>query len=244
MGMPITITVADPRVTSGDFVRIFDYFRSVDQQFSTYRDTSEISKINRHELEPSNYSPDMAMILALCEETKRDSGGWFDIKTPGGALDPSGLVKGWAIYQAAQLLVKNGWPNFCVEAGGDIEARGRNAAGEPWRVGIRNPLSAPRVEVVKVLAVTDRGVATSGTYLRGQHIYNPKAPGQTITDIVSLTVVGPNIYEADRFATAAFAMGRNGINFIEQRPNLEGYMIDRAGQATMTTGFPAYVAAA
>jgi len=91
------------------------------------------------------------------------------------------------------------------------------------------------------LSVTDRGVATSGTYVRGQHIYNPLDEDQLITDVLSLTVIGPDIYEADRFATAAFAMGRNGINFIECLEDFEGYMIDKNKLATFTTGFEKWV---
>ena len=66
-------------------------------------------------------------------------------------------------------------------------------------------------------------------------------------DIVSLSVIGPNIYEADRFATAAFAMGRKGIEFIENLnvdsgPRMfEGYMIDSKGIATMTSDFDKYI---
>ena len=62
-----------------------------------------------------------------------------------------------------------------------------------------------------------------------------------ITDILSLTVIGPDVYEADRFATAAFAMGRSGIDFIEDFPGFEGYMIDKDKQATYTTGFTRFV---
>ena len=126
-----------------------------------------------------------------------------------------------------------------LRIGGDIQVAGTNSQGQPWRVGIRNPFNPH--EIVKVLAIGDCGVATSGTYIRGQHIYNPKSSGQPITEIVSLTVIGPNVYEADRFATAAFAMGRAGIFFIEQLEGLEGYMIDRHGQATLTSGFARYV---
>ena len=60
--------------------------------------------------------------------------------------------------------------------------------------------------------------------------------------IVSFTVLGPNVWEADRFATAAFAMGPAGIQFIEKEPCLEGYMISKDGIATMTSGFSDYVA--
>jgi thiamine biosynthesis lipoprotein len=87
----------------------------------------------------------------------------------------------------------------------------------------------------------NEGIATSGTYNRGQHIFNPTDPTQkTITDIVSLSVIGPNVLEADRFATAAFAMGERGIYLIQQRPGLEGYVINRNNIATQTTGFETY----
>jgi FAD:protein FMN transferase len=90
--------------------------------------------------------------------------------------------------------------------------------------------------------VGQEGVATSGTYIRGLHIYDPKKDNQPVNEIVSLTVIGPNIYEADRFATAAFAMGKNGINFIENLPGFEGYMVDNDKKATLTTGFEKYIA--
>ena len=74
-----------------------------------------------------------------------------------------------------------------------------------------------------------------------QHIYNPHAPEQALGDIVSLTIIGPDVLEADRFATGAFAMGADGIQFIERQAGLEGYAIDAAGIATMTSGFGAFV---
>ncbi|MGH7193526.1 MAG: FAD:protein FMN transferase, partial [Candidatus Saccharimonadales bacterium] len=82
---------------------------------------------------------------------------------------------------------------------------------------------------------------TSGTAIRGQHIYDPHRPDKPIEEIVSLTVIGPDIYEADRFATAAFAMGKAGIGFIGSLDGFEGYMIDAAKQATFTDGFEGYV---
>jgi FAD:protein FMN transferase len=165
--------------------------------------------------------------------------GFFDIKTPGGKYDPSGLVKGWAILNAAKIIRKYDFSDFYVEAGGDIQTNGKNEKGMPWRVGIKNPFN--KEEIIKVLSVSGQGVATSGIYERGEHIYNPKT-GQNMTkDIVSLTVVGPDVYEADRFATAAFAMGADGINFIEELKGFEGYMIDDKGVGTMTSGFEKYV---
>jgi thiamine biosynthesis lipoprotein len=239
MGMPVTIEIVDTIVAQQDMDRIYGYFEYVDAKFSTYKETSEISQINRGELTIEQASHDMQLVFALAENTKHETDGYFDIRR-NGYIDPSGLVKGWAIYNAAQLIRGAGFRNFYVDAGGDIQMAGHNAEGGRWRVGIRNPFNMD--EIVKVLEVTDCGVATSGTSIRGQHIYNPKNPDQPIESIVSLTVIGPDIYEADRFATAAFAMGSEGIYFIEQLEDFEGYMIDENGLATLTTGFAEYVA--
>lgn len=237
MGMPITVEILDVGATEADIEKVFASFRAIDETFSTYKEQSEISKINRGELTGDAYSEAMKTILALSEQTRQETRGYFDIRHDG-MLDPSGIVKGWAILQAARMLKAAGFVNFFIDAGGDIQVAGTKQ-GHPWRVGIRNPFN--RNEHVKVLALTDKGIATSGTAIRGQHIYNPHQPQMPIEEIVSLTVIGPDVYEADRFATAAFAMGKRGIYFIEQLSGFEGYMIDASARATFTSGFERYV---
>ncbi len=242
MGMPITVEIADTRASDSALQKVFDYFQYVDNTFSTYKDTSEVTAINKGLIPKNAYSKDMKTVFALSEETKKITHGYFDIARADGTYDPSGLVKGWAICNAANLLADDGYQNFYIDAGGDIEARGYNSSGNPWRVGIRNPFN--QEQIVKTLHITNTGVATSGTYIRGQHIYNPKERNLPIEDILSLTVIGPNVYEADRFATAAFAMGKEGISFIETGlDGFEGYMIKADGIATMTSGFEKYTKA-
>ena len=238
MGMPITIEIVDAPLSV--LASVFDYFAEVDGRFSTYKPDSEIMRINRGELAEPAYSPQMKEVFALAQQTRRDTDGYFSITRPDGFIDPSGLVKGWAIHNAAKLVEHMGYKNYFLDVGGDIAPGGTDAMGHAWTVGIRNPFNAG--EIVKVVRPEGRGVATSGTYIRGQHIYNPYTPGHTIDDIVSITVIGPNIYEADRFATAAFAMGREGIAFVERLPGFEGYLIDTEGIATMTSGFQELVA--
>lgn len=220
MGMPVTVEALDALASEEMLDTVFAYFEYIDDKFSTYKEHSEISAINRGEIILEQASADMRTVFALAEQTKRETDGYFDIARDG-SYDPSGIVKGWAIYNAAEILRQNGLENFYVDAGGDVQATGKNSRGQDWRVGIRNPFDLN--EIVKVLSVSDCGVATSGTYIRGQHIYNPKRDAQPVTDIVSLTVLGPDIYEADRFATAAFAMGREGIRFIARLQGFEGY---------------------
>jgi thiamine biosynthesis lipoprotein len=239
MNMPVTVEIADPILSSRDLPEVFDYFDHVEAKFSAYKNESEITNINKGKIEPAEYSSEMHEVFRLSAETKKATAGYFDIEYSSGQYDPSGLVKGWAIFKASQILKNKGYENFYVEAGGDVQVNGKNNQGQDWQIGIRNPFK--QEEIIKVLALSDLGMATSGTYVRGQHIYNPHQKEEPILEIVSLTVIGPNVYEADRFATAAFAMGKAGIKFIEKTSSLEGYMINKDGLATMTGGFNQYV---
>lgn len=236
--MPITIEIADASVDQSDFEQIFRYFEHVDSIFSIFNPTSEMSQINRGEIQANKWSNEMNEVIALCNKTNEETYGYFEHKR-NGITDPLGLVKGWAIKKAASSLHKKGYRNFYIDAGGDIQVHGHNMCGELWAVGIRNPFN--RFETVKILSLTNCGIATSGSYIRGDHIYNPFHSEKFITDVVSLTVIGPDVCEADRFATAGFAMGTHGIYFIEKTPNLEGYMINHEGIATYTSGFGNYI---
>lgn len=234
MGMPVTIEVVGEGARA-PLEAAFAHFTAVDRRFSPFKPDSEVSALNRGEVGAATMSAELAEVLALAEATRQATHGYFDIRRPDGRIDPSGLVKGWAIRNAAAGIAGAGFGDFFVEAGGDIQCAGHSPSGAPWRIGIRDPFDARHI--VKVLAPGAAGVATSGSYVRGAHIYDPHAAGRQLRDIVSLTVVAPDIHDADRFATAAFAMGPAGIGFIEAMPGLEGYAIDRHGVATMTSRF-------
>ena len=234
MGMPVAIEIVDADVSSEVFEEAFGYLTYVDETFSPFKESSEVSQINRGDLTLMRASADLRQILALAEQTRRQTDGYFDVMRAG-VLNPSGIVKGWAIWRAAQKLRSAGCRNFYIDAGGDIQTCGHKQNGAPWIVGIRNPFEPERV--VKRIAMGDGGVATSGLYQRGRHIYNPHDFDDALDQVASITVVGPNVYEADRFATAAFAMGPAGIGFIASLSGFEGYAITHDRRAAMTPGF-------
>jgi thiamine biosynthesis lipoprotein len=240
MGMPVTVEIAGgPSVPEGAIEDVFAYLAAVEHRFSPFRQDSETTALNQGWLAWNNASPDMREVLAIAEDMKLRTSGYFEIHCPGGRIDPTGVVKGWAIHKAALRLDAAGIGNFLIDAGGDIQCRGAASDGSAWTIGIRSPFN--QREIVKVIRPRGYGVATSGTYARGQHIRDPHRPGCPITDILSLTVIGDDVLLADLYATAAFAMGREGIYFIEEMPRMEGYVIDRDGVATQTTGFEAFV---
>ena len=247
MGMPIIVHIVndDMVIASAVIDKVFRYFRSVDERFSLYKKDSEISLINQGKIDKENYSRDMREIMRLAEETRSQTDGYFDIRDPDGFINTSGIVKGWAIYKASLIIRECGIKNYFINAGGDIELGGVNEDKQLWRVGIEDPLHLG--ETTRILSLTDCGIATSGTYIRGDHIYNPKTQkkNEKMDDgirLKSITIIGPNVYEADRFATPAFVMGENAIAFIEKQKGLEGYIIDTEGREMMTKGFSNYLA--
>jgi thiamine biosynthesis lipoprotein len=237
MGMPVSVHIVDACAREEDAESVFASLRCVDRVFSTYRRDSETERINRDELSITASSAAMQTVIALCEQTRLETGGYFNARYRG-RFDPSGIVKGYAIRQASELLRQRGFRDFFVEAGGDIQTSGRNDRGEQWRVGIRNPFDVSGL--INVVHLSGDAIATSGTYERGEHIYDP-VHGRPANAVASLSVIAANVYDADRFATAAFAMGERGIFFIEATPGLEGCVIDWDRRAFCTTGFHKYL---
>jgi FAD:protein FMN transferase len=208
MGMPVLVEARGP----APFEAVFNWLQFVDRLFSTYKDESQISMINRGELVAARAHPLVREVLARCEELREETGGYFDARAASPEwLDPSGLVKGWAVDRAAVILDEAGVEEFAVSAGGDMVVRGT------WRVGIQHPHE--RDKVAAVLEATDLAIATSGTYARGRHVFDPHS-GLPPTGVVSVTVVGPELATADAYATAAFAMGVAGPDWTAR---LDGY---------------------
>lgn len=213
MGTVVSFDFRGRAPADGAVERAVAWLHEVDARFSPYKADSEVSRLADDMLSEEAAHPDVRAVLAMCEAIRVESDGAFDARrwSADGRLDPSGLVKGWAIQRAADDLDAAGARDFAIGAGGDIVARGEPEPGRPWRVGIRHPRVADRVAAV--LAVRDLAVATSATYERSAHIRDPRSRSATL-DLQSLTVVGPSLTWADAYATTAFVMGFPGLAWV------------------------------
>ena len=242
MGMAVSIDVrddGDDASDPGSLAEVVTWLHHVDQTFSTYIDDSPISRLGRGEIGLDAASDEVRDILLLCEQLRADTDGAFDafaVPAPNGTtLDPSGVVKGWSIERAAELLERRGHANFTINAGGDIAVRGHPAPAVPWRVGIRHPDEADRMAAVLEVAGSF-GVATSATYERGAHIVDPHT-GQPTTELASVTIIGPDLTFADAYATAVFVMGIPGLDWLTGHVGYEGYAITHYATTISTPGF-------
>ncbi len=216
MGTVFTTDIRDPGSWDDAIGEVVTWLHHVDAVFSTYRSDSDIERISRGELRVADAHPDVATVLDLCGRVQTVTGGYFTAMLAG-RLDPTGLVKGWAIERASDLLRRRGSANHAVNGGGDLQLAGQARPGEPWRVGIADPRDASRV--LTVVTGRDRAIATSGTSERGPHLIDPFT-GRAATSLASATVIGPSLTCADAYATAAFVMGLDALAWIE---TIDGY---------------------
>jgi thiamine biosynthesis lipoprotein len=228
MGFPVSLRVDDEDVPEEAADAVFAWLREADARFSPFKPDSEVCRLDRGEV--SDPSTELREVLDLCEEYRLATGGAFDVRLPGRGLDPCAVVKGWAVQRAAELLTAAGARRFCLNAGGDVVA-----AGGPWRVGVRHPEHADRL--CTVLEVTDGAVATSARYERGDHIIDGRT-GRPATGLLSMTVVASSLTEADTVATAAFALGAEGIEWAAAREGCEVFAVDAGRRVSRTAGFP------
>ena len=203
--------------------QVIDFCKQVDADFSTYIDTSWVTRLRTNQVEISSCPPSVQEVWQLCLQAKHLTDGAFDPWAVVGGFDPSGLVKGWAADKCADLLVSLGIEHVQVNAAGDLSLRGGFYDGvvKPWRIGVVNPDS--RGEVIETFEISDGAIATSGTYERGAHINDPYT-GLIAIGATSATVVGPLGWLCDALATALMVAGEDGAKYFAQ-PELEGYQV-------------------
>ena len=210
-----------------------------DEVFSTYREDSELSRWERGELGLGEADATLAEVLALCDEARERTHGWFDprgLPDPFTGLprfDPSGLVKGWAVQRAARHLSGLDGYAWCLNAGGDVLVHSPDGY-EPWRIGIEDP-GDPR-RILRVVSCGGGAVATSGSAQRGTHIINPHT-GKPADAVLAVSVTGPELLWADVYATAAVAWGPEALAWLENLPGYEALTVVGSGPPRATMGW-------
>lgn len=177
------------------------------------------------------------------------------VKThPGVEVNLSGIAKGYAVDAVFGLIGAAGFRDVLVDIGGEVRASGRNAAGEPWRLGINVPRSgADPTAVLTAVPLDDAALATSGDYRnffeaggrRYGHIIDPRTGEPVAHDLVSVSVLAKDATTADALATAGMVLGEERMREVLKArfPGVEALFVHASEGATelkvsKTEGFP------
>jgi thiamine biosynthesis lipoprotein len=220
-------------------------FTGLDAMFSLYRTDSEASRMARGELTLRDASAAFRARFEDATGWRLLTDGFFTPERPDGVLDLSGIIKGYAIGQAASALESAGIEDWCLNAGGDVLVCGSPApgTGSPWLAGIVDPQDRGVLLSGFPLGGTGRltALATSGTAERGDHIWKAGV-GRTEfrrSEFRQVSVVAPDIVTADVLATAVVAGGRRMLDWATDSWDVEVLAVLGNGELIATPGFRA-----
>jgi thiamine biosynthesis lipoprotein len=243
MGMPISLAVRGRHATTAEadqaWESVIDQLREVDQLFSTYRESSVVNRLDRGELGLEDCPAEVAEVLELGREAEQLSDGAFSIMLPTASgrrrLDPSGVVKGWALQRASDFLAALPDTDYCLSAGGDIVCHTADSSRPAWRIGIEHP-HRPNT-LIAVVPIRSGAIATSGTAHRGAHLIDPRS-GQAPSGIASVTVIAASLTWADIEATAGYVHGRDAAQWLQGRPIRSALIVWADGTTTRLPQIP------
>ncbi len=155
-------------------------------------------------------------------------------KTAPRELDLSGIAKGFAVDQVADMLEAESIDSYLVEVGGELRFAGSKPDGSAWRVAIETPKSGER-SAYRILEVEQGAMATSGDYrnyfeqqgVRYSHTLNPETGYPIRHKLVSVTVLGDLSAEADAYATAFLVLGAERALRLADDLNMSVYLIEK-----------------
>jgi thiamine biosynthesis lipoprotein len=165
-------------------------------------------------------------------------------------VDLSAVAKGYAVDVVSDWLASQGATAHLVEIGGEMRARGRNASGEPFRVGIEDPDPDSR-RVRFAIALSDRSLASSGNYrnfvdldgVRYAHTLDPVTGRPVQHRLLAASVLHERCADADAWATALMVAGPDSAWALAQANGLEvGLLVATASgqvEERFTPGFRA-----
>ena len=214
----------------GAIDQAFSLLRLYDRNLNFYSPDSELTQINmkafgeqvqisdfmQEALEQAlMYSKLLNGVFDITATSLQEEGGYGNIalsarrktvyfKNKKTKIDLGGMVTGLVIDKIVERFDELQIHNYLIDVGGDIYAKGRNKAGQIWRVGVRNPLNPDKI--VKKFFIKNQAITTSGNYIK-KHIFDPHSGAPADGDLLSVSVIASTCLDADVFATAFYVMG-------------------------------------
>ena len=154
----------------------------------------------------------------------------------GMSLDFNSIAQGLTVDVIASFFENKNIKNYLIEVGGELLAKGKNADGNIWRVGVDKP--SDDIDVQErfqfILDLENKALATSGNYrkfyeldgIKYAHTINPFTGFPSKNRLLSVTVINDDCMLADAYATAFMVMGvKKTKHFVASNPEIEIYLV-------------------
>jgi thiamine biosynthesis lipoprotein len=170
------------------------------------------------------------------------------ITDPQMKLDVGAVAKGYAVEMIAQALEARGVTGYVLNVGGNVRTIGTKADGNPWTVGLENPLDEGE-DYICYLGLAGQTLVTSGSYQR-YYFVNGKQYHHIIHQdtlmpaegFVSVSVLTKHSGMADALSTALFCMTlEQGRALAQSLPDTEVLWVLPDGTRHSTDGWAAYM---
>lgn len=132
----------------------------------------------------------------------------------GMSVDLGAIAKGYASDCVLEIMKGFDVDSALINLGGNVCVFGKKSNGEGFRVAIADP--ADPKAYAGILEVSDLNIITSGGYERyfeegGKkyiHIMDPETGMPADSDLLSVSIIGPNGMRCDALSTALLVMGK------------------------------------
>jgi thiamine biosynthesis lipoprotein len=153
-----------------------------------------------------------------------------------------GIAKGFIVDAMAATLEAYGVDRFLIDAGGDIRASGLREDDVGWTVAVRDPYGQGMLD--RPVRLERGAIATSGAYEAWfdpdgswHHIVSTRT-GRSPSDVLSVTVAGPDTLTADALATAVCLERPDaGVRLIDSLAGFECLVIEAGGRIRTSGGW-------
>lgn len=130
---------------------------------------------------------------------------------PATRLDLGAIGKGYALDRAGEIVAAQGVAHALLDGGtSSTLARGIDAEGRPWSVGLRDPFSSDIHRELLRLRLVDQCLASSAVLAAGGGVSDLVDPrtGTPLAEQRACTILAPTATEAEILSTALACMGR------------------------------------
>lgn len=233
---------------SPSFIMILDASKQVYELSDGYFDPTILPLVNAWGFGPEEHDrlPTDEEVDSLLAYTGMDKITWDEScvykNNSGVTFDLNAIAKGYGVDMISELLLSHGIKNHMVEIGGEVIGRGKKPDDSFWRIGIEKPVRGER-SLYAALTLDNIAMASSGNYRNYykkegkiySHTIDPHTGKPVERSILSATIIAPECYMADAYATACMAGGMDIAKMLlEHSDEIEGYLI-YANEGTLET---------